>query len=161
MFQAKQSITTGMKILLDPSQWDTDTVSICIQKPQVNQAMGNCSARSPPTALEFNPLETTEDGSAVDDAMGLDEKTIGILKATAPVVKEHGTAITSAMYRILFWEYPEVKNLFNMSHHRTMKNDGSDQPSPQVRVVFPSSLPSFLAISRISTYLCAYVVENP
>ena len=98
--------------------------------------MGNCSVLNRPTALEFNPVDpaTTNGDANEESAMGLDEKTIGILKATAPVVKEHGTAITSAMYRILFWEYPEVKSLFNMSHHRTMKNDGSDQPSPQVRV---------------------------
>ncbi|KAE8892799.1 Flavohemoprotein [Phytophthora fragariae] len=46
------------------------------------------------------------------------DTTIVILKATAPVVKEHGTEITSNMYRIMFSEFPEVKNLFNMSHHR-------------------------------------------
>ncbi|KAJ8579069.1 hypothetical protein ON010_g140 [Phytophthora cinnamomi] len=44
--------------------------------------------------------------------------TIAILKATAPVVKEHGTEITSTMYGIMFSEFPEVQNLFNMSHHR-------------------------------------------
>jgi nitric oxide dioxygenase len=44
--------------------------------------------------------------------------TIAILKATAPVVKEHGTEITSTMYGMMFSEFPEVQNLFNMSHHR-------------------------------------------
>lgn len=45
-------------------------------------------------------------------------KTIAILKATAPVVQEHGTEITSTMYGTMFSEFPEVQNLFNMSHHR-------------------------------------------
>ncbi|GMF24458.1 unnamed protein product [Phytophthora lilii] len=36
----------------------------------------------------------------------------------APVVKEHGTEITSTMYGMMFSEFPEVQNLFNMSHHR-------------------------------------------
>ncbi|EGZ15693.1 hypothetical protein PHYSODRAFT_315887 [Phytophthora sojae] len=48
----------------------------------------------------------------------MSDSTIAILKATAPVVKEHGTEITSNMYRIMFSEFPEVQNLFNMSHHR-------------------------------------------
>ncbi|KAJ1568372.1 hypothetical protein HK405_002634 [Cladochytrium tenue] len=44
--------------------------------------------------------------------------TIELLKATAPVVKQHGTEITGTMYPLMFGEFPEVKNLFNMSHHR-------------------------------------------
>ena len=42
------------------------------------------------------------------------------LKATAPVLKDHGTAITSTFYRILFDKYPDVKSYFNMSHQRTV-----------------------------------------
>ena len=44
--------------------------------------------------------------------MGLSEKTIEICKATAPVIAEHGEAITTRMYEILFAEYPETKALF-------------------------------------------------
>jgi len=40
------------------------------------------------------------------------EKTKEIVKSTAPVLKEHGEAITSAMYTILFERYPETKELF-------------------------------------------------
>jgi nitric oxide dioxygenase len=40
------------------------------------------------------------------------EKSKEIVKATAPVVKEHGEAITTAMYKILFERYPETKELF-------------------------------------------------
>jgi len=40
------------------------------------------------------------------------EKTKEIIKATAPVVKEHGEAITTTMYKILFERHPETKALF-------------------------------------------------
>ncbi|RLN89085.1 hypothetical protein BBJ28_00014662 [Nothophytophthora sp. Chile5] len=54
--------------------------------------------------------------------------TIAILKATAPVVKEHGTAITSTMYGIMFSENPEVQSLFNMSHHRVSNATAGGAP---------------------------------
>lgn len=44
--------------------------------------------------------------------MALSEKTIEICKATAPVLVEHGEAITTRMYQILFSNYPETKELF-------------------------------------------------
>ncbi|OWZ03628.1 Nitric oxide dioxygenase (Pi-NOD1) [Phytophthora megakarya] len=56
-------------------------------------------------------------------------KTISILKATAPVVKEHGTEITSTMYGMMFSEFPEVQNLFNMSHHRVAGATKGGAPS--------------------------------
>ncbi|MDH5465740.1 MAG: globin domain-containing protein [Thiovulaceae bacterium] len=40
------------------------------------------------------------------------QQTIDIVKSTAPVIKEHGEAITSAMYPILFEKYPQTKELF-------------------------------------------------
>ncbi len=42
----------------------------------------------------------------------MNETTIAIIKATAPVIKEHGEAITTAMYENLFSEHPEAKELF-------------------------------------------------
>jgi len=42
-------------------------------------------------------------------------KTIEIVKSTAPVIKEHGEAITAAMYPILFERYPQTKELFKDS----------------------------------------------
>ncbi|KAL3671423.1 hypothetical protein V7S43_003347 [Phytophthora oleae] len=54
--------------------------------------------------------------------------TIAILKATAPVVKEHGTEITSTMYSTMFSEFPEVQSLFNMSHHRVAGATKSGAP---------------------------------
>jgi len=44
--------------------------------------------------------------------MALSEKTIEICKATAPVLTEHGEAITIKMYEILFANYPETRALF-------------------------------------------------
>ena len=45
--------------------------------------------------------------------MALSQSTIDICKATAPVLKEHGEAITTRMYEILFSTYPEAKKLFS------------------------------------------------
>ncbi len=44
--------------------------------------------------------------------MELSAKTIEICKATAPVLTEHGEAITTRMYEILFSNYPETRKLF-------------------------------------------------
>ena len=44
--------------------------------------------------------------------MPLSAKTIEICKATAPVLTEHGEAITKKMYEILFSTYPETRVLF-------------------------------------------------
>ncbi|GMF64076.1 unnamed protein product [Phytophthora fragariaefolia] len=64
------------------------------------------------------PAVTTAENASPTGPKPMSASTIAILKATAPVVKEHGTEITSTMYGIMFSEFPEVKNLFNMSHHR-------------------------------------------
>ncbi|MDF1879961.1 hypothetical protein JHD50_01375 [Sulfurimonas sp. MAG313] len=40
------------------------------------------------------------------------ESTIAIIKSTAPVIKEHGEAITTAMYANLFRVHPEAKAFF-------------------------------------------------
>ena len=42
----------------------------------------------------------------------MNETTQAIIKSTAPVIKEHGEAITTAMYKIMFAKYPEAKELF-------------------------------------------------
>lgn len=44
--------------------------------------------------------------------MSLSEKTIEIIKATAPAVTENAEAITAKMYEILFENHPETKPLF-------------------------------------------------
>lgn len=45
--------------------------------------------------------------------MSLSPKTIEIVKATTPVLKDNAVAITSKMYDILFENYPETKALFS------------------------------------------------
>lgn len=44
--------------------------------------------------------------------MGLSEKTVEIVKATAPAVAQNAEAITSTMYEIMFTNHPEIKELF-------------------------------------------------
>jgi len=42
----------------------------------------------------------------------MNDATKAIIKATAPVLKEHGEAITKEMYKIMFTNHPEVEVLF-------------------------------------------------
>lgn len=42
----------------------------------------------------------------------MNEHTKGIVKSTAPILKEKGEEITTAMYKILFENNPELKELF-------------------------------------------------
>jgi len=42
----------------------------------------------------------------------LSESTMSVVESTAPILKEHGVAITSRFYDRLFREYPEVKPMF-------------------------------------------------
>ncbi|MCM3567266.1 NO-inducible flavohemoprotein [Neobacillus mesonae] len=49
----------------------------------------------------------------------MDPKKLEIIKATLPVVKEHGEAITKAFYKRMFQHHPELKNIFNMTHQIT------------------------------------------
>jgi len=44
--------------------------------------------------------------------MSLSPNTIAVVKSTAPVLKQHGEAITARMYEVLFERYPETKVLF-------------------------------------------------
>jgi nitric oxide dioxygenase len=46
----------------------------------------------------------------------LTQKTIDIVKSTAPVLAQHGYAIIQRFYQRLFEAHPELKNLFNMRH---------------------------------------------
>ncbi|MGZ5848413.1 MAG: globin domain-containing protein, partial [Ramlibacter sp.] len=46
----------------------------------------------------------------------LSTQTIAIIKATVPVLQEHGEAITRHFYELMFREHPEVKAFFNEAH---------------------------------------------
>lgn len=43
----------------------------------------------------------------------LSQQTIDIVKSTAPVLQQHGVTITTAFYKRLFNEHPELLNIFN------------------------------------------------
>ncbi len=44
------------------------------------------------------------------------QKTIDIVKSTAPVLAVHGATITKVFYQLLLQNHPELKNVFNMTH---------------------------------------------
>lgn len=45
-------------------------------------------------------------------------KTIEIVKATVPVLEEHGTAITTVFYQNMFNEHPELLDIFNETNQK-------------------------------------------
>ena len=59
------------------------------------------------------------------------QKTIDIVKATAPLLKKQGRQMTTRMYEIMFHNYPEVKQQFDMS----AQADGS-QPAKLATAVY-------------------------
>jgi nitric oxide dioxygenase len=48
----------------------------------------------------------------------LPQRTIDIVKATAPVLEEHGETLTQHFYKRMFAHNPEVAPLFNPAHQR-------------------------------------------
>ncbi len=51
--------------------------------------------------------------------VGLDERTKDIIKATVPVLEEHGTAITKRFYGLMLEKNnPELKNIFNQTNQK-------------------------------------------
>ncbi|UBH13876.1 globin domain-containing protein [Macrococcus armenti] len=48
----------------------------------------------------------------------LTEETKNIVKATIPVLEEHGTEITSAFYKHMFEQHPELLNVFNKTNQK-------------------------------------------
>lgn len=48
--------------------------------------------------------------------MALSTETIKTIKATAPVLEEHGTTITSVFYKLMFKNHPELLNIFNKTN---------------------------------------------
>lgn len=61
----------------------------------------------------------------------LDKKTIDTVKATVPVLAEHGEAITTHFYQRMFADHPELKNIFNQTHQRA-----GDQPKALANTVY-------------------------
>lgn len=44
---------------------------------------------------------------------------IAVVKSTAPIVREHGKAITSVFYKTLIAEHPELKDIFSLRNQQT------------------------------------------
>ncbi|MGP4059630.1 NO-inducible flavohemoprotein [Halobacillus sp. H74] len=64
----------------------------------------------------------------------LDEATIETIKATVPVLAEHGEAITTHFYKRLFEDHPELKNIFNQTHQRA-----GEQPRALANTVYAAA----------------------
>ena len=75
--------------------------------------------------------------------MTLSSEVIEIVKATAPVLQEHGLAITQRFYENLFENHEYVRNLFNKSH--VFPKNG--KVSPQVMNI---KLSTYIRISNYS-----------
>jgi nitric oxide dioxygenase len=56
---------------------------------------------------------------------------IARVKATVPVLAEHGTTITKHFYKRMFAHHPELKNLFNQTHQQS-----GNQPETLARAVY-------------------------
>ncbi len=56
----------------------------------------------------------------------LNEKTIQIVKSTAPILQEHGETLTRHFYKRMFSHNPEVAPFFNPAH----QNAGKQQRAP-------------------------------
>lgn len=50
--------------------------------------------------------------SIILKGLTMNTQTKELIKSTAPVIKEHGESITTAMYKVLFTNHPEAKELF-------------------------------------------------
>ena len=70
-----------------------------------------------------------------ETATGLDQKTRDIIKATVPVLEEHGTAITKRFYQMMFENHPELKHIFNQTNQRK-----GDQPKALANTVYAAAV---------------------
>jgi hemoglobin-like flavoprotein len=57
--------------------------------------------------------------------MSLTPDQVKLIKATVPVLKEHGTAITSHFYGLLLKENPSLNGIFNQSNQKTGHQAGA------------------------------------
>ena len=65
---------------------------------------------------------------------GLNKETREIIKATVPVLKEHGEKITTRFYQMMFENHPELKNIFNQTNQRK-----GDQPKALANTVYAAA----------------------
>lgn len=67
--------------------------------------------------------------------VGLNKETRDIVKATVPVLQEHGNAITKRFYERMLEDHPELKNIFNLTNQRK-----GDQPKALANTVYAAAL---------------------
>ncbi|WP_462409658.1 NO-inducible flavohemoprotein [Neobacillus sp. Marseille-QA0830] len=48
----------------------------------------------------------------------LDQKTVEIIKSTVPILEQHGEAITTKFYQLMFSNHPELLNIFNHANQK-------------------------------------------
>lgn len=65
----------------------------------------------------------------------LDQKSIDIVKSTAPILKERGEEITREFYRDMFERYPEVQPMFDMG-----KQSSGSQPRALANAVWNAAI---------------------
>ena len=85
----------------------------------------------------------------------MNEATKAIIKSTAPVLKEHGEAITQTMYKHLFSAHPEAKELF--------KDAAPDQYKKLANAVYAyaANIDNLGALTKgIETMVSAHVKTN-
>ncbi|MCJ0931606.1 NO-inducible flavohemoprotein [Virgibacillus halodenitrificans] len=66
--------------------------------------------------------------------VGLDKGTKDIIKATVPVLQEHGAEITKRFYELMLGNHPELKNIFNQTNQRK-----GDQPKALANTVYAAA----------------------
>ena len=64
----------------------------------------------------------------------LNQKTIDIIKSTVPALREHGVEITTAFYKRMFANHPEIKSMFNMD-----KQKSGEQPKALAMAVLAAA----------------------
>ncbi|MFD2629989.1 NO-inducible flavohemoprotein [Oceanobacillus kapialis] len=64
----------------------------------------------------------------------LDQTTMDIIKATVPVLAEHGESITKRFYAMMLEAHPELKNVFNQTNQRR-----GDQPKALANTVYAAA----------------------
>lgn len=65
----------------------------------------------------------------------LSQKTIDIVKSTAPILEEHGTKITKAFYKMMFSNHPELLNIFNHANQKKGR-----QPTALANSIYAAAL---------------------
>lgn len=70
-----------------------------------------------------------------ETTVGLDKETKDIVKATVPVLQEHGDAIANRFYELMLASHPELKNIFNQTNQVN-----GEQPKALSKTVYAAAV---------------------